>query len=62
MQIYDANDQFELATNDKFASDDEKYNGAYYVNRKIAEEAKTSEQSRLVWDVCERETGLIFNF
>ena len=60
IQVYDANDQFELVTNDKFTLP--RNNGGYFVNRRLQQEAKSSPETRLVWETCKRETGVTFDF
>jgi len=60
VQVYDANDQFELVTNDKFTLPQN--NGGYFVNRRLSQEAKSSPETRLVWETCKRETGVTFEF
>ena len=60
IQVYEANDQFELVTNDKFTLPQN--NGGYFVNRRLSQEAKSSPETRLVWETCKRETGVSFEF
>ena len=60
VQVYDANDQFELVTNDKFTLPQN--NGGYFVNQRLSQEAKSSPETRLVWETCKRETGVTFEF